>query len=158
MARKTTKLVRSYGGIAFDDDIILNVLEKTNYTEKQVVVVYNFLMQNIRKAIREPDRHMLLLPNIGPLYYKVEAARKYIDKLKHMQKTQPLSATQRERLLRFSKKIELFDEYFSEKTEGKSVFTRHKNKSFINNYFFRKGMTLKEVEEYQNQRKYEEKF
>lgn len=154
--RKRTK---SWGDIAFDDDIILNVAEKTGFSEKQVQVVFHFIFFFIKKDIKNPDRHTLRLPHLGLLYIKVEYARHKIERIKKREENGgTITRATKDRMERLQYQIDLFDEYYKKYTPEKSKFSVHKYRSTISAYAFTKGMSKAEIEELQNHRHEQENY
>jgi hypothetical protein len=157
MAR-AKKLYRSWGDISFDDDIILDVIESLNFTEKQITVFYNFLMLHIRELLREDKAVSLRLPHVGTFVFNTAHAQHYVDYLENHAKTNPLSGSQKGRLQRFKERIEIFEAFYEDVKAKDFVFSPHKTKSFVNSLSFRKGRSLEQLEIDQNSEKYAKKF
>ncbi len=149
MARQ--KFNRSWGDIAFDDDIILNVAEKTGFTAKQVQIIFNFIFGFIKQDIKNPDRHLLYLPFLGTLYFKVEQARNRLNDYKKLEeKGRIFSRAAKERIKRTTRQVEIFDDFYAMHTKEKKKFSVHKTRRIISNYYYTKMGTPEEVEEAQN--------
>lgn len=133
--------------IVFSSDIISSVSRKLNIPEKKVKHVFDFIFWFIKRKAREPDVFSFNLPHIGRLYLSTERLKKAsIDKeiKDHVSKKQRVGH-------RNSKsKVEAFEKMFAEKSGGKYLRTVHKKSLNLNNYFFTKGLSLKELEISQN--------
>lgn len=155
---RVTKLQRSWGAIAFDDDLILDIISRTNYTEKQVTIFYNFLMTHIRNVLRQDEVMALRIPHLGTFVFNVAHAKHYLNSMDKLAKKSPLNNSQRSRYKRFKQRIELFDEYYEAVKARDFVFTPHKQVNFINRLTYRRGRSLEQLEIDQNTQKYAKKF
>lgn len=145
------KFNKSYGSIAFDDDIILAVSEKTGFTPQQVSHVFGAVFIDIKKKAKNPETHSIRLPHIGVFLFKSEYARHRLRAFDKYASENPVSNKKKERMRILRKQIENFDRRFEEKTKGVPTASPHKYKGLLNRFMFRKYMKLEEFENTINQ-------
>jgi hypothetical protein len=151
MARQTVG-----GDIIYSDDIIKKVSEKMGIDEKKVRIIFNFIFSHIKQLARKPDVFSMPLKGIGRLYMCTERSKKV---LLNREKYHQVSSRQRERHRELKAKINRMDEIYKEESKGEFLYSVHKKRSSLANYFYNGKKTLKELEEEQNEesRKFDQK-
>ena len=145
MARR---LMRSWGDIAYDDDIILNVQEKfPQFSMKQIQIIYNFIFPYVKKQVRGADCHMVRLSHLGNMYFKTEAARHYVDSATRYMQENPVAKTYRDKIENLAMKVQKFDEYYEKETKGVNLYTVHKRRSNFNLYHVMRCSNKEALEE-----------
>ncbi len=146
MVGRSTK---NKGDIVFGDTIIRNVAVELGIPESQVKAVYDFIFLHIRRLARSPKVFSIPLPSIGRLYYSSEktkhqlSSREKNDMVSAKQKT--YHNTQKQKVSRLEKELQ------KQSSDSSQVYTVHKKRSALRNFFYTKSMNLKELENEQNQ-------
>lgn len=145
MARR---LIKSWGDIAYDDDVILNVHEKfPQFTVKQIQIIYKFIFPYIKKYVKDPNCHMVRLSHLGNMYFKVAAAKKHIEGATKYIEKNPVAKTYKEKIEALALKVKNFDEYYDAETNGKPMYTVHKRISNFNLYHIMRCNNKEALEE-----------
>lgn len=144
------KFRKSIGSIAFDDDIILAVSEKSGFTPKQVSNVFGAVFIDIKKQAKDPTTHAIRIPHVGNLLFKSEYARNILIRFDKYKAENPVSSRKKERMAVLKKQLANFDKRYEEKCAGEVCKSPHKYKSIMNLFSYRKYMTNEEFEQHIN--------
>jgi hypothetical protein len=149
---KTQKLNLSKGDIAYEDDIVNEVVKRTGYTIEQVKSVYKFMFPALKKFMQRPEMTVVRCDNLGLFYFKskyathtAKALEGRIPRLKYKKKTLNI-------IDRVRSKSAIIDEVFKEECDkvGRKLQTMHYAKSLLHKKYFHQGKTLEFLEERQN--------
>jgi len=136
------------GDIVYSDQIIKNVAENMGIDEVKVRHVFNFLFPFIKNMSRDPEVFSINLHGIGRIYMCTERWRNI---LLTRERYNTVSKRQRENHRRLKAKIDLMDKIYEDESKGSFLYTVHKKRASISNYFYTHKKTLKELEEIQNE-------
>lgn len=136
------------GDIVFSSDIITSVSKKLDISERKVKHVFNFLFWFIKRKAREPEVFSINLPFIGRLYLATERLKRAN---REKEKKDQVSKRQKIGHKNAKDKIEIFERIFQKAADGKYLRSPHKKRSNLNDYFFTKGLTIQQLEAFQNE-------
>lgn len=132
--------------IVFTGDIAKSVANELGVSEDMVLHHIDFLSHWVKTLTKDPSVLTIQMPHIGRMYVnisKVEATFKAFDAMdKTGMKTSWLNQLERHRL-----RIEEFNRQFEDRGGG---YNRHKKRSKFFNNWFNKGMSVEELENWQN--------
>lgn len=140
------------GDIVYSKTIVKNVAEKMGIDEKKVQHVFNFLFPFIRKLSRQPEVFSISLFGIGRVYM---STNRWKNVLLNREKYDRVSSRQRANHNRLKTKIVRCERIFKEAGEGRTLYTVHKKRSSIANWFYTDKKTLLELETIQNEESHE---
>jgi hypothetical protein len=131
--------------IAFTKDIAELVAEELGISKEKVLSHIDFMAHWIKTITEDPENLNVYIPHVGYMYLNVSKVQKDYDHFSNLEpdKMKPSWVSkldnQRVRLDKFNKQFPNLDSY-----------NRHKKKSKFTNNWFNKGMTLQQLEEWQN--------
>ena len=131
--------------IAFTGDIASAVAEELGMPRESVMQHIDFMVHWIKEISKDPHNLSIYLPNVGYMYLNVGKVQKDFDHFSSLpeadMKTSWINQLENHRI-----RLEEFNKQFP----NLEVYNRHKKRTKIMNNWFNKGMTLKELEEWQN--------
>lgn len=135
--------------ITFSKDIVKAVAKRTGFSEDKVKHVLDFMLFFIKKKAKEPNVYSVRIPFVGVLYMKTYALQML---LKEREKRNTVSKKSREIHVKLKEKVKRLHEEHEklQKEVGDIVYTPHKYRRTLTNWYFTKRMTKQELEEYQN--------
>lgn len=129
--------------VSFDDDIYKKVAERTGMSVKAVRTNAESIIHIINDMAKDPNVGGIILPKLGTMYFKLKKAERIRDVIRESDRG-PNSFDGW-----LEKKIDNLNKSLEKDGEGKS-YSRHKKYERISNIFLNKGLSLKEVEDLQN--------
>ena len=131
--------------IAFTRDIATAVSEELGIPRETVMHHIDFMVDWIKEISKDPKNLSVYLPHIGYMYLNVGKVQKDFDHFNSLPKEDMITSWLNQ-LERNGTRLEEFNKQFPDSKK----YNRHKKKTKIMNGWFTKGMTLKELEEWQN--------
>lgn len=136
------------GDIVYSERIIQNVAQKMGIEEIKVRHVFNFIFPFIKRLSRDPEVFSIHLYGLGRIYMCTERWKNVLLK---RERYRTVSKRQRDNHRRLKAKVDLLEKIFTEKANGGYLYTVHKKRASISNYFYTQKKTLQELEEEQNE-------
>lgn len=130
--------------IAFSKDIALEVSKKLGISKESALKHIDFLVHWIKKLTEDPEVVNIYIPSIGSLYANWTMMENRVNLLKDKGEDMKLSDENRIKL--FEKKIKKLEKEF----EGNAGYNRHKKRFKFTSTYYNKGMSLEEMEIWQN--------
>jgi len=133
------------GEIAFKQDVVDRMVEELGMPRDKVEKNLEAMILTMEERSMEPECGTMFLPHLGTMYFRVNTVHRVIEKI--IANGRNFSKS----MLKFKEKVELIRpmlQYWKD-SEPQARIERIKN-SYLN-----KGMSVKEIEEFQN-KKYNE--
>lgn len=131
--------------IAFTGDIARAVAEELGISKEMAMDHIDFLVHWIKYISRDPHNLNIQIPHIGYMYINVGKVQKAVDHFSTVPE-EDMSTSWINQLEKQRVRLQEFNKQFPD-LEG---YNRHKKRTKIMNNWFNKGMSLQELEEWQN--------
>lgn len=131
--------------IKFSDDIAELVSDELGISKDMVLHHIDFLAHWIKKLTNDPEILTIRIPHLGRMYLNVSKTKEAVSFMSSLPDDTMTPNMNRELELNI-KRLENFGKEF----EGHRGYNRHKKKAKFTNHYFTKGMSPKELEEWQN--------
>lgn len=132
--------------IAFTTDIAQLVADDLGVSKKKALEHIDFTVHWIKTITKNPKALNIYIPNVGYLYLNMSKVERDFNYFNNLSKGS-LTPSWLTRLENQKVRLEEFNKQFSTSVG----YNRHKKKSKFSNNWFNKGMTLQELEDWQNQ-------
>lgn len=133
------------GDIAFTNDIAILVAAELGISKEKALAHIDFMAHWIKIIANNPQNLSIGLPGIGQLYININKVQKLHNHFSQLD-NEELNTSWANRLENHRLRLEAFNNEFPDH-EG---YHRQKKKSKFFNMWFNKGMSLKELENWQN--------
>lgn len=131
--------------IALTSDVARAVAEELGISKKMASHHIDFLAHWIKKLSKNPQILNIQIPYLGNMFLNISKVKREYDFFSELSEEE-MSKSWSNRLELHRLRLEEFNRQFPN-LEG---YSRHKKKTKIMNSWFTKGMSLKELEEWQN--------
>lgn len=131
--------------IAFTDDIAVAVAEDLGISKEKALAHIDFMTYWIKTIANNPQNLSIGLPGIGQLYVNINKVQKLYNHFSQLD-DEEFKPTWTDKLESHRIRLEAFNREFPD-FEG---YHRQKKKSKFFNNWFNKGMSLEELENWQN--------
>jgi hypothetical protein len=130
--------------VAFTRDIARSVGEELGMSTDAVESHIDFMVDWIKELSKDPKNLNIYVPNVGSLYLNIGRVKNDYDHFSKLHPEEMLSAWVNQ-LNRHSIRLEEFYRQFPG-----AGYNRHRKRTKITSNWFNRGMSLKELEEWQN--------
>jgi hypothetical protein len=133
------------GDIAFTNDIATSVAEELGISKEKALAHIDFMSHWIRIIAEDPQNLSIRLPGIGKLYVNINKVQKLYNHFSQLSSDE-FKSSWSSKLESHRLRLEAFNNEFPDH-EG---YHKQKKKSKFLNMWFNKGMSFKELENWQN--------
>ena len=134
----------NYSEIAFTRDIARSVAEELGMSVEAVESHIDFTVHWIKKLSKDPKNLNIYIPHVGSMYLNIGRVKNDYNHFSKLD-TEEMITSWLNQLEKHRIRLEEFQNQFPE-----GGYNRHKKRTKITSNWFNKGMSLKELEEWQN--------
>lgn len=134
----------NHSEIAFTRDIARSVGEELGMSTEAVESHIDFMVHWIKEITKTPTNLNIYVPNIGALYLNVGRVKNDYDHFSNLDTEQMITSW----VNKLEKNKARLEEFHNQFPSG--GYNRHRKRTKITSNWFNKGMSLQELEEWQN--------
>ena len=124
--------------VSFSSDIYKKVADKLDCTPEFVEENYKAILKILNGMAKDPEVGSIGLPGLGRMYFKMFHARNVANTIENRYPDTPIIKVLRDKADMIEKEV-----------EGE-IYSKHKKRNRISNFFYTKKKSFQELEEFQN--------